>query len=196
MKYTYYNDLIDEINKFDFSSLDLKYIVKELKKNNISKKTSEDQTWVDISDGILLTDEIIPNDQETVFPKDNDYQLIKFFRNNPEILLDESLNKIFFHFNSKIKKIKGIEYVHIHSMKNFCIDRHTDGNIVLIKNIRCPQQTDVDEFGFLIDKEIFQPTIHEDIWLDTNYIHSVWNYSNQEWKCLTISIDRNFLIMD
>lgn len=190
MNYIFYERLTEELKKFDFRSFSLKNKLETLP---FLKKDSDNQTWFDISDGVLKTDEIVPYDQEDTFPAEFDYQVVKFFNRNADFYLDEFLQNTFSEFNNSLLTIEGLEYVHVHSMKNFIIHPHVDGNIVLIINLTCPSNCHIDNFGFSIDNNTFQPRVGSNIWLDTNLIHSVWNYTNEEWKFLSISIDKNFI---
>jgi hypothetical protein len=191
MNYIFYERLIEELKKFNFRSFILK---NKLETMPFLRKTEDNQTWFDISDGILKTDETIPSDQEDTFPTEFDYQVIKFFNKNADFYLDDFLQNKFSELNNALLTVDGLEYVHVHSMKNFIIQPHVDGNIVLIINLTCPTSCHIDNFGFSIDNNTFQPKEGHDIWLDTNLIHSVWNYTNEEWKFLTISINKDFLI--
>jgi hypothetical protein len=193
MKYKSHGTLMQEVEKFDFQKIDVLSIIKVIARLPHLKKDSENQTWFDISNGRLRTDEIIPEDQDEEFLIDNNYQVIKFFSNNQEFYLEQELNDVFVSVNEQIKQIAGIEYVHLHSMKHFYVEPHTDGNLVLIVNITCPLGQETSNFGFKIGDNCFQPTVGKDIWLDTNLIHSAWNYSNSEWKFLAISIHRDYV---
>ena len=193
MNYIFYKMLLSKIQKFNFLNFNVTEQIQIAASNPYLKKDSENQTWFNISNGQLFTDEIIPKDQEEEFPLDNNYQVIKFFSKNQEFYLDQDLHNVFFLVNEQIKQIAGIEYVHLHSMKHFHVEPHVDGNLVLIINVSCPLNREIFDFGFKIGDDCFQPTVGKDIWLDTNLIHSAWNYSNCEWKFLAISIHRDYV---
>lgn len=180
-------------NLIDLKLLELDLIFDLLTSSNFTHKERDNQTWLQILNGKLLTDEIVSEDQETVFPHHYNYRVIKFYQSAFGFKLDSHLFDIFFELNESLSQIKGLEYIHIHSMKNMLIDCHTDGNLVLIKNLNCPTSVSLDQFGIKIGDHVFQPETGYDIWLDTNLVHSVWNSSNQEWKFLAISLDRNYI---
>jgi len=192
MIYKNYSKLLEGIQKHYFLSLDVSSIIEEIKKETILKKSPEDQTWFDISGGNLYTDEDTPEDQDTKFPIENDYQVIKFFNNKNNFKMEKTIDNFFRDVNLFLLSFPEVEYVHLHSMKNFCIDSHVDGNIVLIINLNYPAMSTPIECGLKIDQEIYTPSL-ETVWLNTNLLHSAWNYTNQEWRFLTISIDSSYL---
>jgi hypothetical protein len=191
MIYNNYSKLLEGIQKY-FLNLDVSNIIEEIKKETILKKSTEDQTWFDISGGNLHTDEDTPEDQDIKFPIENDYQVIKFFNNKNNFKIEKTIDKFFRDVNLFLLSFPEVEYVHLHSMKNFCIDSHVDGNIVLIVNLNYPAMSTTIECGLKIDQEFYAPSL-ETVWLDTNLLHSAWNYTNKEWKFLAISIDRQYL---
>jgi hypothetical protein len=192
MFYKNYHTLLNKLNIDYFLKLDVSDIVNEIKKEPVFKKSQEHQTWFDISNGILQTDEIIPDDQDDCFPMENDYQVLKFFSREKNFKTNTVLNNYFDEINSVLLKFPEVEYVHLHSMKNFCIESHTDGNMVLIVNLIYPNTVNTDLFGLQIDQQLIIPS-YKDIWLETILDHSAWNFTNQEWKFLAISIDRQYL---
>lgn len=192
MKFEYrnYNKLIKEIRNFNFLDLDLKLLTEELNRN---RKLKNYETWIDVRDGIHATDGVLPEGQTTTFPKGYDWQLIKFFEDRPDFYLDTTLKTIFEEFNRKIRTIKGVDYIHIHSMTNFSIPEHVDGNLVLLIHLECPQNYEPKLFGLKVDNKLFQPKTGDLFWLETNLSHSAWNFTHSEWRFLAVSIDRYYL---
>lgn len=192
MNYTYifHDRIMKEIFDFDFLNLDCESVVNQLKNNLIIKKL---QTFIGVKDGIITTDEEDLEDADTVIPKTYNYRLIKLFENRKDFYPDDYLKNLFFDFNSKIKNIKGVEYVHVHSMPYFIHPTHIDGNLVMMVNLKTPINQNEENFGLKVADRIYQPRCGEVFWLETNLPHSAWNFSNIEWKFLTISIDRNFV---
>jgi hypothetical protein len=64
MIYKNYYNLLNKLNIDYFLKLDVYDIVNEIKKEPVFKKSQIHQTWFDISNGVLQTDEIIPDDQD------------------------------------------------------------------------------------------------------------------------------------
>ena len=192
MNYTYIfnGQIMEEVYNFDFLNLDCESVVDQLKKDLTIKKI---QTFIDVRDGIITTDEEDLEDADTVIPNTYNYRLIKLFENRQDFYPDNYLINLFSNFNSKIKKIKGIEYVHVHSMPNFIHPTHIDGNLVMMINLKTPIDQNEKNFGLKVADKIYQPRCGEVFWLETSLPHSAWNFSNSEWKFLTISIDRNFV---
>lgn len=192
-EYRYHDSLMSELNDFDFVNFDFVPVVNTLI-SNTKMLIKKFDTWVDVTDGVHHSDGI--EDRGIIFPTKYNWKLIKFYENQEDFYLDNELHEIFKDLNCKLKNIKGIEYVHIHSITNFYIEPHTDGNLVLLINLITPENQSQKNYGLKILDTIYQPNSNELIWLETRDIHSAWNFSNTEWRFLAVSIDRQYVIMD
>lgn len=193
MKYIHEEMLHSVIDRHSLHFLHVQELC-HLASNNIQNKKHPDlQTWFSIVDSNFTTDEDTPIDQDTKFSSDDFYQVVKFYSSLENFKLDYPLNEIFNPIISDLKKLPGVEYIHLHSMKHFCIAEHVDGNLVLLINLSCPVIDDVKQIGLSIDTKVILPKKNEKIWLDTKLPHSAWNYTKLEWKFLAISIDRLYI---
>ena len=106
-----------------------------------------------------------------------------------------SLPPILNHFDqfiAGIKKIPGVKSVQLFLMKNIEVLAHQDGSNNNIKRILFPLDipniTDVDKIGIKVAEETIIPVPKKLIIFDGSAVHSAWNYSNYEWKFLSIDI--------